>query len=494
MSSLLFAPFSDPTQVKLSTIHEMFRTHDANTLAAILQWLQNTTLLASSLEALYPIVMQIDAHLFSMTEAQTPLITPDVALEKQRMQQVWVALLQQLSQLVLNHQASHHEITRLYLKSLRNVILWQLSERHMVGPEHWHSLSMAYQHIHKKENNTILKQEFMRIMLLSLCTTGALSPLQARILNACLDDIQPLGTITDVEHADFCFSYGQALPPQRLIMAQVASDKAIYFHAHGVADALNHYKTARQNTPANQPSPLDAWLNRLPETDWRYLCEHVAQQWQATPFSRREIRQNSDNRVSVLQGIAQIMPYFIHQQGGGRTSTRGHTRTSPSTLKMPENWQVIDASENGLCMSKPSGQRHPTPRGELLALKLGHAQNWILGIVRRIHETENEEIQLGIEIISHTINLVQLLPIAGQHATINMQPALLLDNHSPNEVNSTEEQFALICEQHNSHVSEYLVICQQPLFIQVHVLIHSTEQESDYCKLQANSKTPSQII
>lgn len=71
-------------------------------------------------------------------------------------------------------------------------------------------------------------------------------------------------------------------------------------------------------------------------------------------------------------------------------------------------WEVKDRSVAGLRIAATGGIGQSLSLGALVAVRQSDADNWLLGVVRRLNKLSNEEVEAGVNIIAERMVAVTL--------------------------------------------------------------------------------------
>lgn len=141
----------------------------------------------------------------------------------------------------------------------------------------------------------------------------------------------------------------------------------------------------------------------------REVLQHLADSWVSTPRTRRNARHNIKANLQVLNGFSNIV----------EQSDLGLSFGEAASVV----WQVADMSSGGFRCVLPAAQVNGLSIGALLGLKPEKLDTWGVGVVRRLSRDADNNLQVGVEILTNQMAGVALRE---QHAD-GEQPALWLD-------------------------------------------------------------------
>lgn len=290
----------------------------------------------------------------------------------------------------------------------------------------WQHLSEYYSHAerHGYQNdavplypgipgNTSVKQEFCTLLGWYGVSAGVLSPLQEHITERLLSYAGANLTVYDQYNANalFVFDLSQPTPPMR--MANEATlHPALRFIVMGEALARlnNLHKTLEKGIVPDDVNfcgaTYDAELVR--ETLHR-LIDSLTQ----PPPTRRNPRRKINVSLKVANG-------FFHML---EKADAGLNFFNPD---VGEVWEVEDISVTGFRSVVPAARAAGIKIGSLIGSKPENVPHWGAGIVRRLSLDENNNLHIGVEVISTQITGVALVE-RGYSAEEGGQLALYLN-------------------------------------------------------------------
>jgi hypothetical protein len=147
------------------------------------------------------------------------------------------------------------------------------------------------------------------------------------------------------------------------------------------------------------------------------VLDHLALYWSSKPPERKHQRHRVKSRVNVTHGYDGVLAAL----GGS-----GSPEASPT-----ETWIVENVSAGGFNAGIPEIKGDWLKIGCLLGLQPEGGDNWVLGVVRRLHRDVPQRGSVGIQTIAKSAQVVQLSPGGGS----NGETGILLGNgaESPGE-------------------------------------------------------------
>ena len=154
------------------------------------------------------------------------------------------------------------------------------------------------------------------------------------------------------------------------------------------------------------------------------VLRHLAVYLAPVPPQRRHDRHGVKQRAIVLNGLANAYTAFS-----------GQSRGLADGAAM-ENWVVEDVSQGGFGAVLNTLPGEWLKVGSLIALQLVGTDNWVLGIVRRFHRSEQSEAHVGVEMLARQATPAELKPrAASSYAALpGIRSLLIRDGNAPGEV------------------------------------------------------------
>jgi hypothetical protein len=290
----------------------------------------------------------------------------------------------------------------------------------------WQHLSEFYGHAEKHgyqndavalyagvPGSTSVKQEFAALMTWYGVSAGVLSPLQEHITERLIAFAGERLTVYDKYYANglFMFDLSQPTPPMRM-----ASDSTLHpsLRFIVVGDALTKLngliRTLEKGIVPDDVGFYGAnYEAELVREVLRRLVESLTQPLPTRRNPRRKINVN----LKVANGFFEMLEHadvglnFFNPDAG-------------------EIWEVEDISVTGFRSVVPLARASGVKIGSLIGSKPENIQNWGAGIVRRLSRDENNNLHIGVEVLSSQIVGVSLVD-QGHSADEGGQLALYLN-------------------------------------------------------------------
>ncbi len=142
----------------------------------------------------------------------------------------------------------------------------------------------------------------------------------------------------------------------------------------------------------------------------REVVRHLAKCWSFPPPKRRNMRHNIKVNLSVANGFSKVIEHTdVGLNFGADTSV---------------TWDVEDISTGSLRCVLPASRMDGVEIGLLIGIKPEKIGYWGVGIVRRLSRDQQNNLHVGVEILSNQVIGVGLR----EHGSGDEQPALWLGN------------------------------------------------------------------
>jgi len=116
------------------------------------------------------------------------------------------------------------------------------------------------------------------------------------------------------------------------------------------------------------------------------VVRHLARCIIATPPLRRSPRRKLKVNLSVAYGLSELDVL---------TDSRLNSR-----CEAEENWEAENISANGILCIVPAGRTSKVRVGELIGLQAERTDQWGAGIVRRLGRDQQNNLLVGVEMLS----------------------------------------------------------------------------------------------
>lgn len=277
-------------------------------------------------------------------------------------------------------------------------IKWMLMRYGHVNDTYWYSVARLYLaaqtggyldqavDIHDGvPGRDTVRQAFVRILMLGVSSTNALTPAQQDIAERAIAHFSEAfvsGTQSD-ERFDFVFDLGSGVSPARVPAHVPDGATCIYFGPGNALDGLQKVVDA-----INDSGSLDPDINLGPEADIDQITHtllHLAFNWGKELPARDSERRPVNATLQVTHGFDGIM-----SQSFGRG--------------ISESWTVENASDDAYGVLVPDRHSEWLQVGLLIGIRTDDADAaWGAGVVRRVEKDSHGHRHAGIQLIGRAV-------------------------------------------------------------------------------------------
>lgn len=280
-------------------------------------------------------------------------------------------------------------------------------------------------------------EEYVQALLLAPLGAGSLTPKQIEMVDQWLDNwshLTPLDNGYDAERHFFMVDTAQGHALRRIRPNTSPESSYRYISTFPLLEHLE--KTERELKSGALPPSLGLGEEfRLP--DGYDLLTYAAGEWATNSSRERRAseRQPTSGRCEVVRDLPNICNRIRAEleiaHGTGHTKHMSHeeildiklygfvTERTKSALSQrhagsqdlsAERWPLHDRSETGIGMVLKAEESEWVKVGKLLALRHDPADNWKIGIIRRLTRQEGDTRSVGVQTVDAVPLLVQLEP------------------------------------------------------------------------------------
>lgn len=243
------------------------------------------------------------------------------------------------------------------------------------------------------------EREFLKAMMLSASSPDSLLPLEIELCERLIAHLCASFTLHLDQQPDIAYwiDLAASQAPLRLARPPQHAPTLRYFAA---GRALEDLETliAAVGTTGSVPSRLNLGGTYPAETVLDVL-NHLALYWSPKPPERKHQRHRVKSRLNVTHGYDGVLAVL---GGSGTPETSG-----------TETWIVENVSVGGFGAGIPEIKGDWLKIGCLLGLQPEGGDNWVLGVIRRLHRDSPQRGSVGIQTIARSAQLVQLSPSGG---------------------------------------------------------------------------------
>ena len=236
-----------------------------------------------------------------------------------------------------------------------------------------------------------IRKLFATLFLWWASGVEAMEQQQMHISEMIVSHISSHLTLCDFQSDDslFYFDISNPSPPMRVTKDSVGNSKARYI---GLGSSVAPLDLLRQSldkgiVPSGISSGISSGTTLSPDAV-RETLRKLLSLWESKPPSRRGARVSVDVKMRVVQNL----PSLIDQIGHGISFGDEETM---------QTWVAEDISVNGFkCIVKPS-QCGDITVGSIVGFQPENITHWGCGITRRMRKTDQNNIDIGVELLSN---------------------------------------------------------------------------------------------
>lgn len=280
-------------------------------------------------------------------------------------------------------------------------------------------------------------EEYVQALLLAPLGAGSLTPKQIEMVDQWLDnwsDLTPLDASYDPERHFFMVDTAQGQPLRRIRPNTSPESSYRYISTFPLLEHME--KVERELKTGVLPPSLGLGEEfRLP--DGYDLLSYAAGEWAASSARERRAstRQPMEGRCEVVRDLGNICNRLRAELEiiSGTTHARQMSHEEILDIKLygfvtertkssitqrqtathdlsSDRWPLQDRSDTGIGMVLKAEESEWVKVGKLLALRHDPAENWKIGVIRRLTRQGSETQTVGVQLLDTKPALVQLEP------------------------------------------------------------------------------------
>ena len=242
--------------------------------------------------------------------------------------------------------------------------------------------------------NTSARREFAGLMVWYSVGTGTLVPLQIHIAERLVTHLNKYLEVNTQAGAGSLWAFNLAQPkaPQRVSAEGTIHPSVRFFGAGGLDNGLNDLiRTLKKGVVPQE-------VNLFGSVYEAELLDEVANQLisrcVSPPATRRNVRRKLNVNLHVLNGLQNLIE---------NTDVGLNFGNAENIV-----WEVEDVSATGFRSVVSPSQLGELKIGTLIGSKPENVGNWAVGIVRRLSRDAQNNLQVGVEILSNQVIGVSL--------------------------------------------------------------------------------------
>jgi hypothetical protein len=232
--------------------------------------------------------------------------------------------------------------------------------------------------------------EFLKGVMFSAGSPDSLLPIEVELAERIIAEYAPRFTIAPAPAPEHVFwtDLAQAMSPLRVTRTPPTGPGLRCFGPGGSVPELNEL-IERIYTSGQVPAGVNLGGSYEPEVALEVL-RHLALVWSPQPPERKAQRHAVKSRLSVAHGYDGVL------------GALGSADSLSFDAQGSESWIVENVSAGGFGTVVPQLKGDWLRVGALVALQPEGGTNWLLGLVRRVNKTGQQQARVGIETLSKT--------------------------------------------------------------------------------------------
>jgi len=305
------------------------------------------------------------------------------------------------------------------LRALAQQIKWQHLRYGPIDPTVWGVINNVF-NAAETRGVADARLEFLKAAMFSSSSPDGLLPAEIELAEKLVSELAgnfalanaPLGN----GKGELLYWTDLAQPMAPVRMAKPPKPAATLRH-FGPGGALLRLQDIVKKLEATGQVPSDLGLAGADPEVVRDVLRHLALYWQPEPPARQHPRHAVKSRLAIAHGFDGVVE-ALGAAGGGSLdfdATRG-----------AESWIVDNVSAGGIGAVVPQMKGDWLRVGTLLAMQPDGGANWVVGMVRRVSRTSNQEAKVGIQTLSRAPALAKFsLRGAGEHVGVLLPSPVL---------------------------------------------------------------------
>lgn len=256
--------------------------------------------------------------------------------------------------------------------------------------------------------HTSPQRELLHALVMFISSPDTLAADQLEVSYRIAARMNSFFEISDTAESGFTYQFDLAsvAPPHRVEHDKPVAESTRYFSAAKAVGALQKIVTQNEEDPI--------WRERRFGSEFTpagklTVLKHLMTYWAAEPPHRHLERRAINASIEVAHSFRTISQIVTHidaghdaeqDAGDARKRARIDLVAQEEIAYTTETWNITDMSANGLGAVLGGTQGGWIKIGDLCALKPANAQQWWVGMIRRLHTDSAGKVHVGIEILT----------------------------------------------------------------------------------------------
>jgi hypothetical protein len=248
--------------------------------------------------------------------------------------------------------------------------------------------------------NTTLQHQVLKTLALAVLTGDNLMPPEQELANRIVNHFANTFTLSRLPGAGCTHSFDvkQAQAPALLGDAVPPGAELRYFGADAAVAALSAALHALEQGLGVPPAL--GFANVIEPALLTPVLRQICLDWAGKPSERRQQREKTNARVSVLPGFGEIASEI------DRSMADPFDFTAKAT---GESWIASDISPDGFGVVMPAVSGDWVSVGSVLGIEGEAAGAWSVGIVRRVRRLDGGRLHIGVQVLCRHAQAVRVM-------------------------------------------------------------------------------------
>lgn len=301
--------------------------------------------------------------------------------------------------------------------------LWQRAGRALLAAEAAGLANKAVA-LPGRSGMTTPQFEYQKLMVFQAASLDSLVPLEIEVAEQLIAYFLPSFVYTERALIDSVYWSDLTLPQAPLRLARMPAQAAPTQRFIKPGPAHEAMMVVREQLERGNEMPPEIPLGtQYPPKLLVRVLRHLTTYLSPIPPQRKHERHRVMNRMAVLNGLVNAFAAFA-----------GKFEDRIPGLAM-ESWVVENVSRGGFGAVLSSQPGEWMRVGALIAMQPEGGENWLVGVIRRYRRINENEAQVGIQVLAHRVVAEELrVRTASSYASAAGVPALILtDGNEPDE-------------------------------------------------------------
>ena len=300
------------------------------------------------------------------------------------------------------------------LRALAQQIKWQHLRYGPIDPKVWGVINNVF-NAAESRGLADSRVEFLKAAMFSSSSPDGLLPAEIELAEKLVSELAGGFALANAPARELLYWTDLAQPMAPVRMAKPPKPAATLRH-FGPGGALARLQEIVKKLEATGQVPSDLGLSGADPEMALEVLRHLALYWQPEPPARQHPRHAVKSRLAIAHGFDGVLEAL---GGAGGSLDFGGKEGA-------ESWIVDNVSAGGIGAVVPQMKGDWLRVGALLAMQPDGGANWVVGMVRRLSRTSNQEAKVGIQTLSRAPALAKFaMRGMGEHVGVLLPSPVL---------------------------------------------------------------------